>query len=319
MKKCVVLVMLLLSIVSCSTSEVENDKSESLEESQLKTERVFFKDWSHFAKEYQRISKLSNEEIFGENNFEFSINNDESRENLSPALNKFMNKNNEFQVGNEIMWFKDGDFYSFKTEDEKSLNDLKLNYKNMPVSGNIVTSKIDESKLEKKGLNNRVYLNPRGGINAKYQRQFRRKAYFDCGSTVNQGMPHRDQKYVHELYAESISSGYSYICSLYLRVKLEWNPSGGSWRFAGEKRTIAVNLSCATSYTTTTGSIVPSSYKSTMVNKTFNCSQNQNILLRSEVVGIAPPSSWVIDITGTIYQKINGDLEENAWTNSVNW
>jgi hypothetical protein len=319
MKKCVALLALMLSVISCNTSDVENENPVALNDSQLKTERVFFKDWENFGKEYAKISKLSNEEIFGENELMSIIQNDESRENLSPALNKFLNKNNEFQVGNEIMWYKDGDFYSFNIIEEKELNNLKLNYKDITVSEKIVNTKISQPKLNDNGFNKRVFLNPNGGIDARYQYQFRRQAYYDCGSTINEGRPTRDQKYVNELYAERVSSGPNYLCSLYLRVKLEWNASGGKWRFAGEKRTIVVNLSGQTSLTTVTGAIIPYTSSGVNVNQTFNCSQNQTILLSGFAFGAVAPGSWVVDITGTIYQKINGDFDGNAWTNNVNW
>jgi hypothetical protein len=319
MKKCVALLALMLSVIGCSTSEIENENPVVLIEPQLKAERVFFKDWEDFGKEYAKVSKLSNEEIFGENNYLLSFQNDESREKLSPALNKFMNKNNEFQVGNEIMWFKDGDFYSFNLENEKSLDSLKVNYKNIPVNQNIVVSKVNESKPDNAGLSNRVYLNPNGGVGPGYQYEFRRQSYFDCGSTVNEGVSGRGLKYVNELFTERISAGPNYLCSLYLKVKLEWNPSGRKWRAAGEKRTIVVDVSGQTSLTTVTGSIIPATISSVRVNKSFSCSQDQTILLQGLAFGAVPPGSWVIDITGTVYQKINGDVDQNAWTNYVNW
>ena len=238
---------LLLSIISCSTSEVQNEDPVASNEVQLKTKRVVFKDWEDLGKEYVKVSKLSNEEIFGENELMSIVENDESRENLSPALNKFLNENNEFQVGNEIMWFKDGSFYSFNVKDEKLLDSLKLNYKNIPVSEKIVISKVSESKPDNGGLSNRTSIDTNGGTDARYQYQFRRQSYYDCGSTVNQGTPTRDQKYVHEIHSESVNGWQS----LYLRVKLEWNPSGGKWRFAGEKRTIIVNISGNAVLTTT--------------------------------------------------------------------
>ncbi|WP_281228502.1 hypothetical protein [Flavobacterium aquiphilum] len=313
MKKCIVLMVILFSIASCDSPQTENESPVASKESGLKTERVFFKDWTDLTNEYARISKLSKEEIFGENDYESIIQNDESRENLSPALNKFMNKDNEFQIGNEIMWFKDGNFYSFNVKDEKILDSLKLNYKNIPVSEKIVTGIVSESKSNNKGLSSRTSIGTNGAIDARYQYQFRRQSYYDCGSTVNQGTTTRDQKYVHELYTETVN-GWN---SLYLRVKLEWNPSGGKWRFAGEKRTITVNISGNAILTTTYGDEVPGTYGQFAVNQTYNCSQDQTILLYYSQDFGSP--QWHVDITGTIYQQINGDAYYNAWTNYVNW
>jgi hypothetical protein len=313
MKKCLALLVLMLSVISCNTSEIENENPVAFSESQLKTKRAFFKDWEDVSKEYSRISKLRNEEIFGENKLMSIIQNDESRENLSPALNKFLNENNEFQVGNEIMWFKNGNFYSFDVKDEKLLDSLKLNYKNIPVSKNIVVGKVSESKYDNRGLSNRTSIKTNGGTDARYQYQFRRKSYYDCGSTVNQGMPTRDQKYVHEIHSEVVN-GWN---SLYLRVKLEWNPSSGKWRSAGEKRTIVVNIAGSAVLTTTYGAEIPSSFGQFTVNQTFNCSQDQTILLHHFEVFGSP--QWNVNITGTIYQQINGDVYYNAWTNNVNW
>lgn len=43
MKKCVALLALVLSVVSCNTSEVENENPVAFNKSQLKTERLFLK------------------------------------------------------------------------------------------------------------------------------------------------------------------------------------------------------------------------------------------------------------------------------------
>jgi hypothetical protein len=313
------MMVLLMSIVSCNTSEVEDKKTIAFKETELKTERVFFKDWVNFGKEYTRISELSNDEIFGENNSLLSFQDDVTRKNLSPALNKFLNKDNEFQVGNEIMWYKDGNFYSFNINDKKSLDILKLNYKNIAISKNIVVSDVIESKNVKGGLSNRSYLDPNGGAGPGYQYEFRRQSYFNCGSTVNEGVSGRGLKYVNELFAERISLGPNYLCSLYLKVKLEWNPSGRKWRAAGEKRSIVIDISGSAGLTTVTGSVIPATVGAVRVYKTFDCSQDQTILLHGVALGAAPPMRWAIDMTGSIYQKINGDTDQNAWTNYVNW
>ena len=57
------LICLMLSVVSCNISDIENENPIALNESQLKTERVFFKDWEDFGKEYSKEYGFTEGEI----------------------------------------------------------------------------------------------------------------------------------------------------------------------------------------------------------------------------------------------------------------
>lgn len=303
-------------IFSCSTNEIQplNPEAEA-----LKSERNYFKNWEDFNSRYVELAKSSTEQT-SEDQSSISIDDEASRD-LSPALNKILNKNKEFQIADEIIWYNKGTFYSINAKDESKIQDLKSDYLNLPLCKNIFISAVKTSDEEKNNtVNNRTAIGTNGAVNAKYQNEFYRQSYYDCGSTINQGYSSKKVKYVHELYTEIIYTGMQRNYFLYLRIKLEWNYSGRSWKFAGEKRTINVNIIDDSKLITTTGAHVPNEGLS-YIAKSFSCSQDQKILLRyafdSTLIGGA--SQWSASVTGTIIHKINGDINTNEWTNDVNW
>ena len=304
-------------IFSCSTNEIQplNPEAEA-----LKSERNYFKNWEDFNSRYVELAKSSTEQT-SEDQSSISIDDEASRD-LSPALNKILNKNKEFQIADEIIWYNKGDFYSINAKDESKIQDLKSDYLNLPLCKNIVISAVKTSDEEKSNaVNSRTAIGTNGAINAKYQYEFYRQSYYDCGSTINQGYSSKKVKYVHELYTEVIYSGLQYNYFLYLRIKLEYNNTGRSWKFAGEKRTINVNITDDSNLVGVTGFLVANNnapYGATNIVQSFSCSQDQKILLRYNATPTSL-STWSASVTGTIIHKINGDYSGNEWTNHVNW
>lgn len=303
-------------IFSCSTNEIQPLNSEAVA---LKNERNYFKNWEDFNSRYVELAKSSNEQT-SDDQSSISIDDEASRD-LSPALYKILNKNKEFQIADEIIWYNKGAFYSINAKDARKIEDLKSDYLNLPLCKNIVISTVKTSDQEKiNSENSRTAIDTNGDIDAKYQKEFYRQSYYDCGSTINQGYSSKKVKYVHELYTEIIYDGMQRNYFLYLRIKLEWNYSGRSWKFAGEKRTINVNIIDDSKLITTTGAYVPNQGLTHIVNS-FSCSQDQKILLRYafDSALMSSASQWSASVTGTIIHKINGDINTNEWTNDVNW
>lgn len=308
---------LLTAIFSCSTNEIQPLNSEEVA---LKSERIFFKNWEDFNSKYIELAKSSNEQTT-ENSPSNSIDDDSSRD-LSPALNKILNKKKEFQIGEEIIWYNNGVFYSINTKDAGKIEDLKSDYLNLPICKNIVISNVKTSNFKKNNaINNRTVIGTNGSMDARYQFQFYRQSYYDCVSATNQGPSSKKIKYVHELYTEVIYDGGQYNYFLYLRIKLEWNYSGRSWKAAGEKRTININITDDSQLVGVTGFLVGNNfapYGATNIVQSFNCSLDQKILLRYNATPISL-SAWSASVTGTITHKINGDSSSNEWINYVNW
>lgn len=309
--------LLLLSVfLSCSTNETQTLDLENLAS---KNERMYFKNWEDFGEKYQDLSKL-NEENSNKTQSDFSE--DESSTDLSPSLNKMLNKNKEFQVLDEIIWYKNGVFYSINIKNQDKVNSLKTDFLNLPVCEKITISPVKILNQEKNDTNNsRTLIGTNGSINAIYQLEFNRTNYYDCVSAIDQGPVSAKVKYVHELYTERISTGGAYACYLYLRLKLEWRNNSGKWNFAGEKRNIDVNITDDSKLVSTTGFLVENNYApygATNIVRSFSCSQNQTILLRYNTV-LVPLSQWSASVTGTITHRINGDNPANVYYNTVNW
>jgi hypothetical protein len=303
-------------IFSCSTNEIQPLNSEAIA---LKSERNYFKNWEDFNSRYFELAKSSNEQTSDDQSSTY-LDDDASR-NLSPALNKILNKNREFQIADEIIWYNNGSFYSIKEKDEKRIQDLKLDYLNLPICKNIVISMVEASNQEKNITKNSITpLGISGAVDARYQYEFYRQSYYDCGSTINQGYSPKKLKYVHELATELITSNMQRNYYLYLRIKLEYNLSGNKWRPATlEKRTINVNITDDSRLVPNTGFVFP--HVTNNIVSTFSCSYDQKILLRygADSVLFAPNTRWDASVTGTIIHSVNGDYFGNEWTNYVNW
>lgn len=303
-------------IFSCSTNEIQPLSSEAVA---LKSERNYFKNWEDFNSRYFELAKSSNEQTSDDQSSN-SIDDDASRD-LSPALNKILNESKEFQIADEIIWYNKGAFYSINAKDEFKIQELKSDYLNLPICKNIAISVVETSNLAKNTTKTSISpLGISGAVDARYQYEFFRQDYYDCGSTINQGSSPKKLKYVHELVTELTTSGMQRNYYLYLRIKLEYNVSGRSWRPATlEKRTINVNITDASRLVPGTGFVFP--YVINNIVTTFNCSYNQQILLRygADSKVFAPNTRWDASVTGTITHKVNGDSSANEWTNYVNW
>jgi hypothetical protein len=310
MKK-LILSLVIFSLLSCSNNDDSNNN--------LQNETISYKSWDDFMYSYTKLSKNLSE---NSERVKQKIKKDESLSILSPALNEILNNENEIIINNNIFWFFDGKFYNLGNN-----RDLKKKFPNIEVSNEIIISKkefVSNSTDDSSELNNRFNLN-HGSIDARYQKEFYRQSYYDCISSTNYGPTSRKVKFVHEIYNESFTTGAQYHNTLYLRIKLEWNPSGNKWRSASEKRNIYINIT-DNSYLTNNNQMINAisqigrpSGTPINISNSFTCSNDRSILLRHYYTFGPVYSKWSVDIQGTIDHEINGDIWTNKWLNYVSW
>lgn len=147
-----------LFIISIATISCTNDEQEISKNSNL---RKNFKNWEEFSKEYSKLSTSMTS--YSETSLKL-MNENNDRYELSPALNEFLNENNEFEVENNIIKFFDGNFYSIKKTDYINNTDL-IDFKNLTPIENIKIETVDnpnstDNQRITMGINN---------LNALYQ------------------------------------------------------------------------------------------------------------------------------------------------------
>lgn len=149
-----------------------------------------------------------------------------------------------------------------------------------------------------------------GGLDARHQKEFNQKYYY---AKKVEGL----RKYVHEIYCQTtrryLGPGVWLANSkVYLRVKLEYKGSGG-WKSAGEDREIKVHVG----YTCHLGNtaIDISDY----LNEDISKSNDKTFKLVDFSGPVYTDVNWMVTMSGTIYQKVIGDIPSNGWTNSAVW
>ncbi|WP_299211136.1 hypothetical protein [uncultured Aquimarina sp.] len=315
MKKIIFLLMISAGIVSCeneSNDFVDQETSNDL--SIQKEKEIFsFDNWEEFRKSYLKFAKLSTEELEG---VSFLTSHYDEEMEISYALQGILNKDNQFRLADKIIWFDQGNFYEFESDEEIATQ--KLNIENLKEVGSV--SQIPVSLSEDTSLAKTVPISN--------QYQFRKQSYIEnCGTGITQGPSPRAFKYVHEAFAELIVSGspfyqvYQY--ALHLRVKLEYNHRGNSWRLSGEGRDISINLTNTSFLTNQLGSNLSTGIGATnyrTIRFSNSCASHQQELLNEvRAPGLIPNSFWNINVSGTITQKMFGDTESNRWRDTVNW
>lgn len=300
MRKSILFLFLVVITLSCSK---EDNKDNG-----LKNDRLLFENTKEFNDTYLMLSEITSKEELQywaqtKSHSTLLYSNDTVIDLYSDVLKTILNKDAEYELGDSIIWFNNGKLYAFAKDEQANMSSLKKTPNKCKLIGSVGLRKIENSKL--KSVN--IGLN---GGDARNQKQFTQQYYQPCGSTLKAVSGNR--KYVHEIYDESYAYYpgpviYSY---LHLRVKLEWKGSGG-WKAAGEQREIRINVSgSANMYPSGVGG----AYR--IPDKFYDCSGNVDIVFMS-VVGAYPwTPSWTVSMSGTIYQKVKGDLVSNAYTNS---
>jgi len=306
MKKIMYLLVISVVMFSCEKESVDDGNGNLSTEA--KEEMFAFEDWKEFREVYIKFAKLSPEELEAQSFFSYGRDMD-----VSYAIQGILNEDNQFKLADKIIWFQDGKFYEM--ENNKNIENQKLNPKELKEVGSVSNEIVDSNGID--NAKSVVLTN---------QYEFNKQKYIEnCGSGRVQGPSARKFKYVHEVVAELIVTGapfaqvYQY--SLYLRVKLEYNHKGRSWRLSGENRDISINIKNTSFFTNHLGTNYSTGSNSVYsVRFSNSCTSHQTIFL-SEVNSPGPISGgyWNINIKGTITEKMFGDVERNRWRDNINW
>lgn len=278
-----------------------------------------FGSWTEFVDEYSRYANSMTDYSDKLKNI---IKSDETLLKISPALAELFSESKQFIVNDTLYSFFKGNIYE---------SAVKSNPKQRKITSKIIIS----TKLNKQDIN--VNLNNQttssifrmnlghNQIDARHQFEFFRQSHSGCDQVANLNPSPRKYKYVHEIFSESINAGFVQTNLLYLRIKLEWNPSSNRWRQASERRNININIVDNSYLVGSNNAIVfahsPINRPATIpvsINQNFSCSQDQTILLRQFNI----TQSWTqysVSITGEITHHINGDTWSNRWVNSSYW
>ncbi|WP_074408643.1 hypothetical protein [Aquimarina megaterium] len=316
MKKIIFLLFIMTVIISCEKGDVNSIEHEASVESTIesKTDRFSFKDWNEFNDLYSKFSKLGMEEL--EMNSFFSFDRDLE---VSPAIQGILNNDNEFELGGKIIWFKDGKFYELE---EEEIAAQKSNFGNLKEVGSVSYTRVNPKGVP----GNETGIGAAKTVVVDNQYEFRKQRYVEnCGSGNVQGTSPRAFKYVHEVYAEHLNTGGPFRVDTYrifLRVKLEYNPKRRRWRLSGERREISINLSNNSFLRNHNGPVSshPSDVNNRSVVFSSSCATHQTLLLNSVTApGPIAGAHWDINVSGTITEKMYGDVERNRWRDRINW
>lgn len=311
MKKIIFLLALTIGIISCEKESFEPIENNTNLESTTKEDIFVFKDWEEFRDLYDKFSSLDKEELQAESFFTYDKN-----PNMSWAFQGILNKDNQFIVADKTIWVDNGEFYEL--DDHKELTEQKSNKSSLKQVGSVSQAPIVSSSQE----------NSAKTVAISNQHQFRKQRYIEnCGAGITQGPSPRAFKYVHEAFAETISYGSpfyrQYLYSLSLRVKLEYNHRRNSWRASGEGREIDIRLTNNSFLTNHLGQNLNTGGGSTVIrNITFSnsChSDKQQLLSSINAAGPIPNSFWSVNVSGTVTEKMFGDVESNRWKDTINW
>lgn len=306
MKKNILLVAILVSIVSC-TKEISNMNTST-------NNRLMLKSMSDFDSIYNELSKLGNitDLKFWAQNKNYPTlfeSNNESNSQYPDIINTIFNKDSEFETKDSIILLDKFTIYAISKKDYNPENKLQVN--KFKLIGRIFIQSLSGAKLRSTSMGMNNLLN--------HQLQFNQIGYSNCSNVYYNAGGLR--KYVNEIYAlmyVDYSTPIPLITSyLHFRAKMEYK--GSSWKPAGEPREIKINITGNGNFkevNSASSTIIPF----TVNNLSFTCSNNQDIVL-CEIHNVPYMSTpyWIVTTAGTVYQHVKGDLSTNAWTDSFVW
>lgn len=296
-------------ILSC-TKEVSTTTPASTPPSTT-NDRLVFKNFKEYYDTYLMLAKFNSKEELSywaqsKNHSTLLESSDSTIVIYSDVLKTILNKDSEFELGDSIVLFNNGDLYAYSKNESN-----QITFKNSPEKykkiGSISVRILDGSIFRTVLL----YVNT---LNANNQHEFVQHSYQPCGGSKTWADGNR--KYVHEILDESTITypGPVYYSSLYLRIKLEYKVS--RWRPASEQRSIILN--------NIQGSALwyPGGFGGNYgpINTSVTCwSGDAYVFLRS-AVGADPWDTpyWLVSMTGTITHHVMGDDTNPAWVNGPN-
>lgn len=307
MKKQILFLLVGLVIISCSKELITNTKSQN--------DRLQFKSLQAFIKNYEELTKMTSKEELSlwaqSKNHSTLLNSDDPIvESYSFALQTILNKESEFLLNDSIIWFDNGTMFALAKKDDVNYSLLKKNPERCKIIGYITSERLgsDSGRLKSVNLYN-------GNINSQNQKQFIQQYYQPCGGVRSNVVG--DRKYVHEIRATFVHdpANTMWTGTVYLKIKLEWKGSKNVWKPAGEMRSINVDV-----YGNTVWIQGPlESYTEPFsILKSYTCSGDQEITIRqmNNNTSVNTNPYYQVSMYGSIYQKVNGDITTNGWTNS---
>ncbi len=297
-----------LGMFSCEKESINTTTQETsfVNESPKIEDGMFsFDDWQEFRDLYNKFAELDTEQLISQSFYRY----DKGFE-TSPAILGILNDDNQFIVTDKIIWFNEGKFYEL--EDDRAIDFQKSNMTNLREVGSVSYSPVNVEGSD----------SSKSSVVLSNQHRFNKQRYVeDCGSGKVQGPSPRQFKYVHEVYHELLVTPAPLPISqfsLWLRVKLEYNHKRRKWRHSGEGREISININ--NNSFLENNRPYPDDYNRRSVVFSSDCATHQVILLNRVTVAAAPYNShWNINVSGTITEKMLGDVEGNRWKDEIYW
>jgi hypothetical protein len=336
----VIITALISSLSSCKKqSPINETPAPATLSENIKTSngRLVFKDNDAFYKTMEYLDKSGEtaradfQEQYGFTSFGKAIQNEpdtydhtpdeNTLMNMPPAIQTLLNRDAEVQVGDDIVWYNNGTKYYVPETDAAQLEQIKQN----PALADKKSSYFLEYNKPKNNATsdnggitpNWIYLN--NGADARHQLQF----WQNAPAAGWRKYVHGVSSYTDYYYVASNTCGqptYQYYTACYLDIKMEWK--GSKWRPAGETRQITCNLTCQGSTTVARGCGIvdyPGFYITPVISTTSNTTYT---ITMGSYFGYTVsnsayyPIGWSINVEGTIYQHVVGDVLSNQWYNT---
>lgn len=225
---------------------------------------------------------------------------------LPESFQRVLNADGEVIIGDQLVWYYNSYKYYINKAESGKLQVVKENPDVTDVRKTKVGKELAPVNI-KSTDQARVWMGLTNGPDARHQREFWQ--YAPAAG---------NRKYVHEIqaYTDTYFDGvfYQWNSRVILRIKMEWR--GKRWQPAGETRQISYNLTSSNVfYGPPFGYLIPA-------NTTFtgNVTQSGDV---SRMVAQAAGSGtfgsgngWSIELSGTIYQHVVGDVQSNEWYNT---
>ncbi|HEX8657091.1 MAG TPA: hypothetical protein VF690_06135 [Hymenobacter sp.] len=262
------------SLSSCSKREMEvaSDGIAIVADVKSVDGRLVFKDFEVFKQTIDKLKTKSDAELLEwEQSLKFTSlrsSSGEGQEKLKAefrfpgAYAAIINSQGEYKIGDKLYWYHAGKKHQFD-----SVADLEAVQKGRDVPHVTLAAgyKVVDTKTERASTTKsaaRLGHNNSSGSDARYQYQF--NLWNDAGSV-------RKIVYETHIYTELNSYNYQYHSILVMDLKLEYKGGNGSWRNAGDLRTVDAQFSgVASAYTSSTQAQLKSGPISVSLNRQSN-------------------------------------------------
>ncbi|TWV91984.1 hypothetical protein [Chitinophaga pinensis] len=228
--------------------------------------------------------------------------------NFPTAFLATLNEKGEVKVGDEIIWYHNGNKYFIPVTDEASLETTKQKPERI--------KKFIPTKVSLLGA--RTQLDIRG-LNARHQYAFQPTDRFTGAPLTGSA-----RKFVHEIYGtfdgyyDALPGIKGYKAYIVLRLKMEWQGCCDWNPNASEERTEIINING-----TATLLGISNNFGNYMAGPNFSIStqkvtrENWDVPLASyNGIGTLTNNNWEIELNGTITSYFNGDVDTNRWINT---